>query len=47
VIAWRLAANNILQRLVDARLIERIREGAGQRPPVYALTRLIDIADGR
>jgi Fic family protein len=43
----RVTANNILQRLVDAGLIERIREGAGQRPSVYALTRLIDIADGR
>ena len=43
----RVTANNILQRLVDARLIERIREGAGQRPSVYALTKLIDIADGR
>lgn len=43
----RVTANNTLQRLVDARLIERIREGAGQRPAVYALTQLIDIADGR
>jgi Fic family protein len=43
----RVTANNILQRLVEARLIERIREGSGQRPSVYALTRLIEIADGR
>ena len=43
----RVTANNILQRLVEARLIERIREGAGQRPAVYALARLIEIADGR
>jgi Fic family protein len=43
----RVTANNILQRLVEARLIERIREGAGQRPAVYALVRLIEIADGR
>jgi Fic family protein len=43
----RVTANNILQRLVEAGLIERIREGSGQRPSVYALVRLIEIADGR
>jgi hypothetical protein len=35
------------QRRVDAGLIEPIREGAGLRPAIYALTRLIEIADGR
>lgn len=43
----RVTANNILQRLVDAQLIERVREGAGQRPAVYAMPRLIQAADGR
>lgn len=43
----RVTANSMLRQLEQAGLIRKLRAGAGRRPAVYALTRLIDIADGR
>lgn len=43
----RVTANNMLRQLEGAGLIRRVREGSGQTPSIYALPRLINIAEGR
>jgi Fic family protein len=43
----RVTANNMLRQLERAGLIQRVREGAGRRSAIYAMTRLIHVADGR
>lgn len=43
----RVTANNMLRQLEGAKLIKRIREGAGRTAAVYALPALINIAEGR
>lgn len=43
----RITANNMLRQLEAEQLISRLREGAGRVPSVYAMPRLINIAEGR
>jgi Fic family protein len=43
----RITANSMLRQLESANLIKRIRDGSGRSPAVYALPRLINIAEGR
>lgn len=43
----RITANGILRQLHEAGLILRIREGSGRRPAVFALPKLLNIAEGR
>jgi len=45
--ANRVTANNMLRQLEAAGLITRLREGSGRTPAIYALSRLINIAEGR
>ena len=43
----RVTANGMLRQLEREGLISRLREGAGPAPAVFALPRLINIAEGR
>jgi Fic family protein len=43
----RVTANNMLRQLEAEGVITRIREGGGRTPAIYALPRLINIAEGR
>ncbi|MEI9927402.1 MAG: hypothetical protein WDN44_06450 [Sphingomonas sp.] len=43
----RVTANNMLRQLEGEGLITRIREGSGRMAAIYALPRLINIAEGR
>ncbi|RZI99650.1 MAG: Fic family protein [Brevundimonas sp.] len=43
----RMTANNMLRQLVAAGLIQRIREGNGPTPAIYAMPQLINITEGR
>lgn len=43
----RVTANNMLRQLEADGLITRIREGSGRTPAIYAMPRLINIAEGK
>ncbi len=43
----RVTANGMLRQLEGARIITRIRDGSGRQPAIYALPKLINIAEGR
>ena len=43
----RVTANNMLRQLEGERIITKIREGSGRNPAIYALPRLINIAEGK
>lgn len=43
----RVTANNMLRQLEAEGVINRIREGGGRTPAIYALPELINIAEGR
>ena len=43
----RVTANGILTSLYKAELVTRVREGSGRTPAVFALPRLLNIAEGR
>lgn len=45
--ANRVTANNMLRDLEAQGLIRRVREGSGRTPAIYALSDLINIAEGR
>ncbi len=46
-IPTKVTTNNILRSLTEAKLIKMIKEGKGQRPAVYVMQELINIAEGR
>ena len=43
----RVIANNMLRQLEAVGLIQRIRDGNGPIPAIYALPELINITEGR
>jgi len=43
----RVTANGMLRQLEAEGLIQRLREGAGPSPSIYALPQLINITEGR
>jgi Fic family protein len=43
----RVTANAMLRQLEAGRIITRIREGAGRTPAVFAMSRLINLTEGR
>jgi Fic family protein len=43
----RVTANNMLRHLESEGVIQRVREGSGRTPAIYALPQLINIAEGR
>jgi len=43
----RVTANNILRALESEGIVQRLREGSGRTPAIYALRELINVAEGR
>jgi len=43
----RVTANNMLKQLEGDGIITKVREGSGRTPAIYAMPRLINIAEGR
>jgi Uncharacterized conserved protein len=43
----RVTANNMLRAFETAGLVERLRDGSGRKPAVFALRELINITEGR